>query len=175
MSANSEPSSVDKMVAGTSPNDRKEILGELIDSGLGVEPDDLMLQIPGLANHFRAIAQALERTTKSVPTLVDRQVGEQLDRYEAKLAATLDRVEAVKIPSRSRSSFYGLCPMSALLGALTSMLLTLALAWYLLVPREVAKQRGSDWAIATYLNSPKGKAVRKYFEKCRSGNQNCRL
>ncbi|WP_309733132.1 hypothetical protein [Chamaesiphon sp. OTE_75_metabat_556] len=53
-----------------------------MESGLSIDPDDLMFKIPGLANHFRKIAEAQERTVKSMPIDNDRQLGERLDKYE---------------------------------------------------------------------------------------------
>ncbi len=88
-------SDLDEVLKRTNPVEKKEILVDLIDAGMGVEPDDLMLKVPGLANHFRGIAQALEAVARSIPSIAYQQTGERLDRYEAMLTQTLEKVETV--------------------------------------------------------------------------------
>jgi hypothetical protein len=99
-------SDLDEVLKRTNTVEKKEILVDLIDAGMGVEPDDLMLKVPGLANHFRGIAQALETMAKSIPTTAYQQTGERLDRYESMLSEritlhetmlsqTLEKIETV--------------------------------------------------------------------------------
>ena len=53
-----EPTGLDPIISGTTQVEQKEILVQVVDSGVSIDPDDLMLKIPGLANHFRKIAEA---------------------------------------------------------------------------------------------------------------------
>ena len=90
-----ESTGLDPAIERTNRIEKKQIILEFIDSGLSVDPEDLMLQVPGLANHFRGIAEALERTTKSMPVVVHQQLGERLDKYETTLSERIDRHEAI--------------------------------------------------------------------------------
>ena len=76
-----EPTGLEPIISGTTQVEKKEILVQVVDSGVSIDPDDLMLKIPGLANHFRKIAEAQAQATKSLPILVHQQLGERLDEY----------------------------------------------------------------------------------------------
>jgi hypothetical protein len=183
-----EPTGLNPIISGTSQAERKDILMQVVDSGVSIDPDDLMLKIPGLANHFRAIAEAQAQATKSLPIVVHQQVGERLDKHEATLDERLDRHEAILFqtlekvvaakpkavaisPSRLLKGF---SPMSGLLGAIATLLVGIPLVWYILIPQEVARQRGGDWAILTYLKTSQGVGFRQfYLNKCHN-KPNCK-
>jgi hypothetical protein len=60
-----------------------------------------------------------------------------------------------------------ICPTSAGLGTMIGFLATIAIAWFWVIPAQVAQQRGSDWAIAQYLSTPEGRAVRNHYRNCK--------
>jgi hypothetical protein len=176
-----EPTGLDPIISGTSQVEKKEILSQVVDCGMSIDPDDLMLKIPGLANHFRKIAQAQAQTTKSLPLFVHQQLGERLDKYEiilaeridrheGLLAQTLEKIVTVKIKAAApppRPKFTGFSPMSGILGGLCTLLIGIPLVWYVLIPQELARQRGGDWAILAYLKTSQGAGFRQfYLQKC---------
>jgi hypothetical protein len=137
-------------------------------SGTTQVENDLMFKIPGLANHFRKIAEAQERAVKSMPIFVDRQLGERLDKYEQWLsqnATTTAKVRAAHPYTRFKLDNF--CPMSGAIGMIGTLLILIPLGWYVLIPREVARQRGGDWAIVAYLKTSQGVGFRQfYLQKC---------
>jgi hypothetical protein len=183
-----ESTGLDPTIERTNRVEKKQIILEFIDSGLSVDPEDLMLQVPGLANHFRGIAEALERTTKSMPVVVHQQLGERLDKYETTLSERIDRHEAIlsqtlekvvaakpkAVAISPRRLLHGFSPMSGLFGVFATLLVGIPLTWYVLIPREVARVRGGDWAIVAYLKTPQGAGFRQfYLQKCHN-KPNCR-
>jgi hypothetical protein len=174
----SEPKKgLDPIVSGTTQVEKKEILSQIVDSGLSIDPDDLMFKIPGLANHFRKIAEAQERATKSMPVVVDQKLGERLDKFEELLSQALDKVIAVKIKAAApppQPKFTSFSPMSGILGGLSTLLVTIPLVWYVLIPQEVARQRGGDWAILAYLKTPQGVGFRQFYLKKCSNKPSCK-
>lgn len=163
-----EPTGLDPIISGTTQVEKKQILSQVVESALSIDPDDLMFKIPGLANHFRKIAEAQERAVKSVPIVVDRHVGERLDRLEELLSQNVTapgKVRATNPPARFKLNLF--CPMSGAIGVFGTLLILIPLGWYVLIPREVARQRGGDWAILTYLKTPQGVGFRQfYIAKC---------
>jgi hypothetical protein len=163
-----EPTGLNPIISGTTQVEKKEILSQVIESGLSIDPDDLMFKIPGLANHFRKIAEAQERSVKSLPLFVDRQLGERLDKYEQLLSqniTTTAKVRSTNPPTRFK--FNEFCPMSGAIGIFGTLLILIPLGWYVLIPREVARQRGGDWAIVAYLKTSQGVGFRQfYLQKC---------
>ncbi len=164
----SEPMGLEPIISGTTQVEKKQILSQVVESGLSIDPDDLMFKIPGLANHFRKIAEAQERSVKSMPIVVDRQLGERLDRFEELLlsnATATAKVRATNPPARFKLT--EICPMSGAIGMLGTLLILIPLGWYVLIPREVARQRGGDWAILAYLKTSQGVGFRQfYLTKC---------
>jgi hypothetical protein len=163
-----EPTGLNPIISGTTQVEKKEILSQVIESGLSIDPDDLMFKIPGLANHFRKIAEAQERSVKSLPLFVDRQLGERLDKYEQLLSqniTTTAKVRSTNPPTRFK--FNEFCPMSGAIGIIGTLLILIPLGWYVLIPKEVARQRGGDWAILAYLKTSQGAGFRQfYLQKC---------
>jgi hypothetical protein len=164
-----EQKGLDPIISGTTQVEKKQILSQVVESGLSIDPDDLMFKIPGLANHFRKIAEAQERAVKSVPLLWDRQLGERLDRYEQSLLSqngtATAKVRAANRPTRFELNNF--CPMSGAIGMLGILLILIPLGWYVLIPKEVARQRGGDWAILAYLKTSQGAGFRQfYIQKC---------
>jgi hypothetical protein len=164
----SEPTGLDPIISGTTQIEKKQILSQVVDSGLSIDPDDLMFKIPGLANHFRKIAEAQERVVKSLPLLLHQQLGERLDIYEQLLSQNVTattKARAANLPARFKLNSF--CPMSSAMGILGTLLILIPLGWYVLIPREVARQRGGDWAILAYLKTPQGAGFRQfYLKKC---------
>jgi hypothetical protein len=170
-----EPKGLDPIISGTTQVEKKQILSQVVESALSIDPDDLMFKIPGLANHFRKIAEAQERAVKSVPLLWDRQLGERLDRYEqlvSQNATTTTKVRAAHPYTRFKLDNF--CPMSGAIGMLGILLILIPLGWYVLIPKEVARQRGGDWAILAYLKTSQGAGFRQfYIQKCHN-KPNCK-
>lgn len=166
-------SPLDSILKGTEPPEQKKISGEFISSGFSAS--DPVLSIPALANHFRSIAETQERNTKATPRLFS----DRLDQHEKVITETLEKIEAAKVkPSlpAPKLSFYGFCPISIGAGVLISIAIMIPVFSYWLVPSEVSKQRGADWAIAEYLTSPSGRVLRKSFDKChKAGKPGCKL
>jgi hypothetical protein len=163
-----EPKGLDPIISGTTQVEKKQILSQIVDSGLSIDPDDLMFQIPGLANHFRKIAEAQERTVKSMPIFVDRQIGERLDEYEQSQSQNVTATAKVRVANPyTRFKLNNFCPMSGAIGIVGTLLILIPLGWYVLIPREVARQRGGDWAILAYLKTSQGAGFRQfYIQKC---------
>ena len=93
------------------------------------------------------------------------------------MSQTLEKVVAAKPKAAAISpsrSFKGFSPMSGVLGMLATLLVGIPLTWYVLIPREVARARGGDWAIVAYLKTPQGAGFRQfYLQKCHN-KPNCR-
>jgi hypothetical protein len=171
-----EPKGLDPIISGTTQVEKKQILSQVVECGLSIDPDDLMFKIPGLANHFRKIAEAQERAVKSLPLLMDRQLGERLDKYEQLLSQNATATAKVRAANRltRRFALNNFCPMSGAIGILGTLLILIPLGWYVLIPREVARQRGGDWAILAYLKTSQGVGFRQfYIQKCHN-KPNCK-
>ena len=108
---------------------------------------------------------------------MELSLSERIDRYEELLSQTLEKVTAAKIKAAAplpRPKFTGFSPMSGILGGLSTLLICIPLVWYVLIPYEVARQRGGDWAILAYLKTSQGVGFRQfYLNKCHN-KPNCK-
>jgi hypothetical protein len=155
-------SNLDDVLAGIKVDEKQKILGELVSQG-GVGVDDPMLVVPGLANHFRGIIDSQAKMMELIPVVVNQQVTEKLDVFGKHLEQSVKKVEA---RNKAASGKRGFDLLSLTAGVMGGFLVTIGLSWFFLIPREVARQRGADWAIGEYLTSSEGRAFRKSFKKC---------
>jgi hypothetical protein len=155
-------SNLSKVLEGTTPEEKQKILGDLVAQG-GVSVDDQMLVVPGLANHFQKVINAQAKTMELLPLVVDQRVTEKLDGFALKLDDAIKRVEA---KNQFRAVTNGFNYSSIGIGIIVGSVAIITLSWFFLIPREVARQRGADWAIGEYLTSPEGRAFRKSFKDC---------
>ncbi len=155
-------SNLDDVLTSTNTDEKQKILGELVSQG-GVGINDPMLVVPGLANHFRGIIDGQAKMMELMPVVVDQKVTEKLDVFGKLLEQSVKKVEARNKSAPGKQSFDLL---SFTGGAMSSFLVAIGLSWFFLIPQEVARQRGADWAIGEYLTSPEGRAFRKSFKKC---------
>jgi hypothetical protein len=160
---------LNKVLEGTTSEEKQKILGDLVAQG-GVSVDDPMLVIPGLANHFQKMINAQAKVMELLPAVFGQQVSERFDGFDKKLDDSIKRVEVRNQPggaTKDRFSYTSFCT-----GGIVAGLVVIGLSWFFLIPREVARQRGADWAIGEYLTSPEGRAFRKAFKEC-SQKKNC--
>jgi hypothetical protein len=158
-------SNLDDVLTSTTTEEKQKILGELVSQG-GVGVDDPMLVVPGLANHFRGIINGQAKMMELMPVVVDQRVTEKFDAFGKLLE------QSVKNKSASGKGGFDLLSLTA--GVMGGLLVAIGLSWFVLIPREVARQRGADWAIGEYLTSSEGRAFRKSFNKCyEKGKGNC--
>jgi hypothetical protein len=155
-------SNLDDVLTSTTAEEKQRILGELVSQG-GVGVDDPMLVVPGLANHFRGIIDGQAKMMELIPIVVDQKVTEKLDVFGKYLEQSVKKVE---VRNKAASGKGGFDLLSLTVGVMSGFLITIGLSWFFLIPREVARQRGADWAIGEYLTSPEGRAFRKSFDKC---------
>jgi hypothetical protein len=155
-------SNLDDVLTSTTTEEKQRILGELVSQG-GVGVDDPMLVVPGLANHFRGIIDGQAKMMELIPIVVDQKVTEKLDVFGKYLEQSVKKVE---VRNKAASGKGGFDLLSLTVGVMGGFLITIGLSWFFLIPREVARQRGADWAIGEYLTSPEGRAFRKSFDKC---------
>jgi hypothetical protein len=159
---------LNKVLEGTTLEEKQKILGDLVAQG-GVSVDDPMLVIPGLANHFQKMINAQAKVMELLPAVVGQQASERFDGFDKKLDESIKRVEVRNHSggTKDRFSYTSFCT-----GWMVASLAVIGLSWFFLIPREVARQRGADWAIGEYLTSPEGRAFRKAFKEC-SQKKNC--
>jgi hypothetical protein len=170
-----EQKGLDPIISGTTQVEKKQILSQVVESGLSIDPDDLMFKIPGLANHFRKIAEAQERGVKLMSVFVDRRIEERLDKYEQSQSQNVTATAKVRVANPyTRFKLNNFCPMSGAIMIVGTLLILIPLGWYVLIPREVARQRGGDWAIVAYLKTSQGAGFRQfYLQKCHN-KPNCK-
>jgi hypothetical protein len=157
-------SNLDDVLTSTTTEEKQKILGELVSQG-GVGVDDPMLVVPGLANHFRGIINGQAKMMELMPVVVDQRVTEKFDVF-GKLLEQFGKLLEQFGKNKSASGKGGFDLLSLTAGVMGGLLVAIGLSWFVLIPREVARQRGADWAIGEYLTSPEGRAFRKSFNKC---------
>jgi hypothetical protein len=180
-------SPIQAMLNGDDAKTRAEKLGDFTDLQIGIDPEDPLLQIPGLTNDLRRIVEAQNRQANNSSIANQKAIREELGNFteacngfQSTLADSIARIESAKIPVQKisatpqKQSDFNVT--SAAIGASVTIILMSLAGFLFVIPKEVARQRGADWAIAEYLTSPKGKEFRKQFDKChKAGKAKCKL
>jgi hypothetical protein len=167
-----------------------EILTSISQAG-SISADDEILELSGTANHMRKTTANLRETVNSLPVMLDRTLdqklaglNEQQAAHQAIIAASCGDVKASveslgnlikKSQLNSNTKLpYGLELKSLAIGAMASLLLWIPLSYFLILPAQVRAERGKDWAIAEWLNSPEGRKTRIIFQKYCQGKYPCK-
>jgi hypothetical protein len=167
-----------------------EILTSISQAG-SISADDEILELSGTANHMRKTTANLRETVNSLPRVLDRTLdqklaglNEQQSAHQAIVAASCGDVKAAveslgnlikKSQLNSNTKLpYGLELKSLAIGAMASLLLWIPLSYFLILPAQVKAERGKDWAIAEWLNSPEGRKTRIIFQKYCQGKYPCK-
>lgn len=164
-----DDSKLQGMMAGNTVGNKKHNAAEFVSPG-GRGVNDYSLEAPGLANNLRVAAEANERTVKAIPVVVVQIMEEHCAKVQEVLATSTQRMELIQRKTTAKQklpSIKPICPASIGLGLMLGFLATLGIAWFWVIPAQVAQQRGSDWAIGEYLATPEGKAVRNYYRNCK--------
>jgi hypothetical protein len=167
-----------------------EILTSISQAG-SISADDEILELSGTANHMRKTTANLRETVNSLPVMLDRTLdqklaglNEQQAAHQATVAASCGDVKASveslgnlikKSQLNSNTKLpYGLELKSLAIGAMAISLLWIPLFYFLILPAQVKAERGKDWAIAEWLNSPEGRKTRIIFQKYCQGKYPCK-
>jgi hypothetical protein len=151
-----------------------------------ISADDEILELSGTANHMRKTTANLRETVNSLPVILDRTLDqklagltEQQSAHEKVVTASFGDVKAAvdglgNLIKKSQLNPGSKLPhwlewKSLAIGSIGTLLISLPLFYFVVVPAQVRAERGKDWAIAEWLNSSEGRKTRIIFQKyCQS-------
>jgi hypothetical protein len=156
-----------------------------------VSADDEILEMSGTANHMRKTTANLRETVNKLPVILDLTLDKKLTglkedqtAHQKVVAASCNDVKAAvdglgnlikKSQLNSKSKLpHWLEWKSLAIGSMATLLLWLPLSYFLILPAQVQAERGKDWAIAEWLNSPEGRKTRIIFQKYCQGKYPCK-
>jgi hypothetical protein len=157
-----------------------EILTAISQAG-SISADDEILELSGAANHMRKTTANLRETVNSLPVIFDRTfdqkltgLHEQQSAHQKVITASCSDVKVAvdalgnlikKSQLNPKSKLpYWLEWKSLAIGSMTTLILCLPIFYLVVLPAQVNAERGKDWAIAEWLNSPKGRKTRIIFQ-----------
>jgi hypothetical protein len=152
-------------------DEQKETAGQFLASGYSA--DDLNLAFPGLLKQLRETTDGIKTIAQLIPTLTEKGVSDRLDTNEKIILEAVETIKAqVKQKQKPATASYSPDTKSTVMllaaGAIGSLILTIPLFWFFLIPQELSKQRNSD---LIHLTTAKGKASLKSFEQCRKASK----
>ncbi len=165
---NDDKSKLEGMLAGNTLENKQQNAAEFVASG-GRGVNDYSLEAPGLANNLRVAAEANERTMKAMPIVFDQSIDKGFATIQETLVEGFQQMGLLQRKSTSRQKLPGgIHPASVAIGAMMTFLVMIGVCWFWVIPAQVAHERGADWAIGEYLQTPEGRAVRQYFRNCKT-------
>jgi uncharacterized membrane protein len=132
----------------------------------------------------------LRETVNNLPVILDRTfdqkltgLNEQQSAHQKLVVASCSDVKAavdglvslIKKSQLTKSKLpHWLEWKSLAIGSMATLLLSMPIVYFLLIPAQVKAERGKDWAIAEWLNSPEGRKTRIIFQKYCEGKYPCK-
>jgi hypothetical protein len=179
-----QKSHIPAVIDGISHEEAGGILTTISQAG-GITADDEILELSGTANHMRKTTANLRETVNNLPVILDRTfdqkltgLNEQQSAHQKLVVASCSDVKAavdslvslIKKSQLTKSKLpHWLEWKSLAIGSMANLLLCLPIFYFLVIPAQVKAERGKDWAIAEWLNSPEGRKTRIIFQKyCQS-------
>jgi hypothetical protein len=158
-----------------------DLLASIVQAG-SISADDELMEQSGISNHLRRASANLKATVDNLPVVLDRTLdqklaglGEQQALHQQAIAASCGDIKGAvdslgnlikKSPLSSGNKLpHGLDLKSIAIGSMATLLLSTPLFYFVVVPGQVRTDRGKDWAIAEWLNSPEGRKTRVIFQK----------
>jgi hypothetical protein len=179
-----QTSHIPAVIDGISHDEVRGILTTISQAG-GISADDEMLELSGAANHIRKTSANLRETVNNLPVILDRtfdqklaELTEQQSAHQKIVASSCSDVKSavnslvnlIKNSQLTKSKLpHWLEWKSLAIGSMATLLLSMPIFYFLVLPAQVNAERGKDWAIAEWLNSPEGRKTRIIFQKyCQS-------
>lgn len=177
---------------GNIPHDEAGAILAGISQAGGISADDEILEMSGAANHMRKTTANLRETVNNLPVVLDRTLDHKLTAlredqatHQSTVAAACGDVKAavdnlgILIKKSSQLSaknklLHWLEWKSLAIGSMTTLLIWVPLSFLVILPAQIRAERGKDWAIAEWLNSPEGRKTRVIFQKYCKGQYPCK-